>query len=261
METAANAGAAVAMAAFRTDLTVETKDSKTDVVTRADVDAQRAVVEAVHESYPGETVVGEEEGGPKELPDSGPCWVVDPIDGTSNFVRGIGLWATSVAAVEDGEALAAATVVPALDDVYRTDGETATLNGDPVSVSRLADPERFAVAPTLRWPRRDARRVGDLCAAVVERFGDLRRFGSAQVTLAAVAAGQLEGAVSAGESHPWDTVAGVAMIRAAGGRVTDLAGERWTPDAGGLVASNDAAHEALLAAVQSAYGDATGRNP
>jgi myo-inositol-1(or 4)-monophosphatase len=78
-------------------------------------------------------------------------------------------------------------------------------------------------------------------------FGDLRRLGCAQLVLAGVAAGRLHAAVSTVELNDWDTVAGVHLVRLAGGRVTDAAGDRWEPGATGLVASNGRAHEALLA--------------
>ncbi|GAA0301066.1 inositol monophosphatase family protein [Halarchaeum salinum] len=251
-EAAATAGAEVALNGFRTEMDVETKDGKTDVVTTFDRNAQRAVIDVIRESDAAVAIVGEEEDELKEIPASGPCWVIDPIDGTNNFVREVPIWATSVAAVVDGEARAAANVLPALDDVYVTDSEGTTLNGEPVSVSAASDPETFMVAPTLRWSRTSADRLGELCAEIVTDFGDLRRFGSAQVTLSMVAAGQIEAAVSAEPSHPWDTVAGVAMVRAAGGTVTDVRGERWTPEAMGLVASNGEAHDALVETTRTA---------
>lgn len=251
-EAAATAGAEVAIGGFRTEMDVETKAGKTDVVTAFDRNAQRAVIDVIRESDAAVAVVGEEEDELKEIPESGPCWVVDPIDGTSNFVSGVPIWATSVAAAVDGEAVAAANVLPALDDVYVTDGEETTLNGEPVSVSAASDPETFTVAPTLRWSRDSAPALGALCRDLIAEYGDIRRFGSAQATLAMVASGQIEAAVSAVPSHPWDTVAGVAMVRAAGGTVSDVHGERWTPDATGLIASNDTAHDALVETARTA---------
>ena len=249
---AAAAGADVAFERYRTGIAVETKSGKTDVVTQADRDAQRRVIEVVRESFDGDAIVGEEEDELKVVPESGPAWVIDPIDGTNNFVRDLPVWATSVAAVEDGEAVAAANVLPALGDTYAVGPDGATLNGEPMSVSERTDPETFAVAPTIWWgfDRRDE--YAALLAGLVERFADVRRYGSAQAVLGMVAAGQLEGAVSNVEVNPWDSVAGVAMVRAAGGTVTDVHGDRWVPGAHGLVASNGEAHDALLAATRDA---------
>jgi hypothetical protein len=94
-ERAARAGAAVAADAFRTDLDVETKRGKNDLVTDADRRAQRRVVEVIERSRPDETVIGEEEGLGSTLPAEGTAWIVDPIDGTTNYVYGSPLWTTS----------------------------------------------------------------------------------------------------------------------------------------------------------------------
>lgn len=250
-ERAARAGAAVAAERFRTDIETESKTEETDVVTEADRAAQRRVVETVRESFPDDAVVGEEEDERKTVPDEGASWVVDPIDGTNNFVRGIRLFGTAVAAVVDGEPVAAATALPALDDVYASDAEGTYRNGDPVEASGVSRPEVAAAAPTVWWgfDRRDE--FAAACTELVERFADLRRFGCAQATLAAVADGSIEGTITNVDCHPWDTVAGVHMVRRAGGRVTDLNGDRWRHDSRGLVASNGRVHDELLAAARS----------
>ncbi|EMA46287.1 inositol monophosphatase family protein [Halococcus saccharolyticus] len=247
---AADAGARVALASFREELTVETKADKTDVVTQIDRDAQRRVVETIREKY-DEPVVGEEEGTSKAIPEKGPAWVVDPIDGTNNFVRGLRIWGTSVASVVDGEPVAAATVLPALADTYLTGAERVTLNGDPVRVSDREDSDAFVVDPILLDDTTDTAGVDVLA----ERFGDFRRLGCAQATLAAVASGSLDAAITTVRMHPWDTIAGAHMIRNAGGTVTDLDGEPWRHDSRGLVASNGAAHDEVLAAARRAAGE------
>jgi myo-inositol-1(or 4)-monophosphatase len=243
---AANAGAQVALDSFRGNLTIDTKSGKTDLVTQTDRDAQRRVVETIREEY-DDPVVAEEADALKQVPEEGPAWVVDPIDGTSNFVRGLRIWGTSVAVVVDSEPVAAATVLPALADTYLVGPAGVTLNGEPMGVSAREDMETFAVAPIYL--------KGDYAAilgALAERFGDIRRFGSSQATLAAVADGSIEAAIATVEMSPWDTVGGVHMIRTAGGTVTDLAGEPWRHDSQGVVASNGIAHDDVLAAADPA---------
>ena len=248
---AARAGAAVAESGFRGDLEVERKGGKTDVVTEADREAQRTVVDVVREEYPDDAVVGEEEDALKAVPDGGSTWVVDPIDGTNNYVRGTRLWTTSVAAVLDGEPVAAANVAPALGDTYTADGDGATRNGEPLSVTDETDPEMCTVCPTFWWAFDRRTEYATACREAVERFGDIRRPGSAQLTLSMVAAGELDGAFTNLYTNPWDTVAGVRLVRAAGGTVTDLHGERWRHDSEGLVASNGHVHDELLAATRA----------
>ncbi|UWG48431.1 Archaeal fructose-1,6-bisphosphatase or related enzyme of inositol monophosphatase family [Halanaeroarchaeum sp. HSR-CO] len=257
-ERAARAGASVANEFFRTGIDVETKAGKTDVVTQADRDAQDRVIDVIREMFPGEPVVGEEGDELKSVPESGPAWIVDPIDGTANYVRGIQTWGTSVATVLDGETIAAANVFPALDDVYVADERETRLNDDPVRVSTRRDPETFTVVPTTWWPRDRRAEYGAAFRGIVETFGDARRYGCSQASLSMVASGQVEGVISNQRTNPWDTVAGVHMIRLAGGRVTNLEGERWRPTDSGLVASNDRAHETVLAAAREVAQRSTG---
>jgi myo-inositol-1(or 4)-monophosphatase len=249
-ERAARAGGEVAHEAFRTGIDVETKSGKTDVVTEADRRAQRRVIDVIRETHPDDAIVGEEDDERKTVPESGAAWVIDPIDGTNNFVRDVQYWATSVAAVEDGEAVAAANHLPALGDTYVSGPDGVTCNGAEVTVSPKTDPETFVVVPTIWWDfdRRDE--YANACEAIVDRFGDMRRFGCAQAVLSMVASGQVEGTITNVEANAWDTVAGVHMVRQAGGTVTDVHGDRWQPHCEGLVASNGEAHDVVLDAAQ-----------
>ena len=246
-EQAARAGAAVANDRFRSDIVVETK-GEDDVVTEADRAAQRTVIEAVREEYPDDAVVAEEDDARKTLPEDGAAWVIDPIDGTHNYVRDIRIWGTAVAAVVDGEPVAAATACPALGDVYTAGPDGAYRNGERIRVNGVTDPRNAAVAPTLWWDHDARGEYARACDAIVDRFADMRRFGAAQVVLPAVAAGGLEGVITNLRAKPWDSVAGAFVIRQAGGRVTDLDGNRWRHDSTGLVASNGALHDEVLAA-------------
>jgi len=268
-ERAARSGGVVAREAFRANVAVETKANRNDFVTTADHDAQAQVVATVRQEFPDDAFLLEEQ--PRELPGAdgpmgapntvddvpvtGPVWIVDPIDGTSNFVRGLRTWTTSVAAVVDGQPVASATIAPAVDDAYTAGPESVTRNGEPIAVNERADPETFTVATTGWWVQADRAVFSNLTRTVVERFGDLRRIGSFQATLAHVAAGGFEAAIAPGPTLPWDTVAGVHMVRRAGGTVTDAHGDPWEPEADGLVASNGEAHDDVIGAVQSARED------
>jgi len=261
-ERAARAGGVVAREAFRGDLDVQTKENKNDLVTDADVDAQRQVIATIRQEFPDDTLVCEEDAEPLELPaggaldvastvpDAGSAWIVDPIDGTANFVRGMRFWGASVAAVVDGQPVGVATYLPAEGDAYTAGPESASRDGDPLSVSERSDPETFAVGLIGWWPRRASDRYAALFRAASERFGDIRRFGCMQGVLALVADGALEAAFMPNQPHPWDAVVGVHLIRRAGGVATDLAGEPWTRDSTSLVVSNDRAHDEVLAAAR-----------
>ncbi len=250
---AAAAGASVAMRHFDDDpdVSVRTKETETDYVTEADTNAQEAVVDVIRETYPDDVVVGEEGDGPKTVPEEGSAWIIDPIDGTTNFIYGLKVWGSAVAAVEDGSPVAAAVSLPALDERFEADGETARRDGTPVSVSDRSDPDEFLVAPTLRYATGpDARRrFADLTSVLAENVGDTRRLGCAQATLAYVASGSLDATVGPFPPYSWDTVAGAHMVDLAGGTVTDLQGNPWRHDSDAIVASNGAAHDELVSLV------------
>lgn len=242
---AARAGASEAMERFRTGLAVESKADRGDSVTAADYAAQRAALDVIEREF-GEPVAAEEGDAPAHVPREGPGWAVDPIDGTNNYARGGRVWATSVAATIDGDPVAAATVAPALGDTYTATRETALLNGQSVGVSDETDPERFLVNPQYGLSPLERRGLAETVRTITERFGDLRRIGCTQLALAGVARGELEAVVSTTPVNDWDAIAGVALVRRAGGRVTDVTGQRWTPGAAGMVASNDEAHAHLV---------------
>lgn len=256
-ERAARAGGVVAREHFRTSQQIETKANKNDLVTETDRDAQRQVIATIRQEFPDETFVCEEESTPpgtsleltKSVPESGAAWVIDPIDGTSNYVRGIRFWGTAIAAVRNGEPVAAATFLPAMEDSYTAGPESVTLNDETMRVSDRTDPETFAISLLGWWPLTSATAFANLFEAAASRFGDVRRHGMMQGVLALVAAGSLEGAIMPAQPHPWDAIAGVHLVRQAGGTVTDLSGEPWRTDANGLVASNGEAHDELLEVV------------
>jgi len=249
---AALAGGAVALESFREDIDVLTKDGKTDVVTQADRDAQSTVVAVIKDEFPDDLIVGEEADARKRVPETGAAWVIDPIDGTNNYVRGMREWGTSVAAVVDGEPVAAATALPALGDTYAAGPNEVTRNGDSIAVSDRTDPELCAVSPTIWWGYDRRGEYGTIATEIVERFADLRRVGCAQASLAMVADGALDGVVTNVDPNPWDSIAGAHLVRRAGGTVTGLDGDPWRFDSVGLVASNGRIHDELLQVAKAA---------
>ena len=244
---AAERGGRAALDSFRSELFVETKSGgPMDAVTSVDRAVQELVFEHVADEYPDDAVVGEEEDALKRVPREGAAWVVDPIDGTNNYVHGNGVWMTSVAACRDGEPVAAANYAPATGDLYVAGDGGTRRNGEPATTSDAASPEAFLINPIFGVSRADRRELTDVVDTVLSEFGDLRRFGCAQAALSGVATGELEATVSTVELNDWDTAAGVHLVRRAGGRATDVHGDRWTPGSEGLIASNDEAHGALV---------------
>ncbi|MEF8801056.1 MAG: inositol monophosphatase [Halolamina sp.] len=253
---AAVTGAEVAMGGFRGEFTVESKASALDSVTEFDREVQRRIATLLREEKPDAVIVGEETlpniDTRTTVPEEGDAWVVDPIDGTNNFVGGNRNWGVAVAAVDDGEPVAAVNEFPAIGDTYVAAAGGTRRSGESCSVSDRTAPEEFTINPIFGLSPRHRRMLSEYVGIVAEEFGDHRRFGCAQLALSAVAAGELEAAVSAVPLHPWDLVGGAHLVRQAGGTVTDIHGDRWTPHAVGLIASNGAAHDRLVDAFDAA---------
>ncbi|GAA0221422.1 inositol monophosphatase family protein [Halobaculum roseum] len=244
---AAEHGGTVALDSFRTSLDVETKaEGSMDAVTAVDRAVQERVFEFIGERYPDDAIVGEEDDALKTVPEEGVAWVVDPIDGTNNYVAGNRVWMTSVAVCRDGDPVAAANFAPATGDLYAAGADRTRRNGDPAAVSDETDPESFLVNPIFGVSRSDRRELSAVVDTVLAEFGDLRRFGCAQAALSGVATGELEATVSTVELNDWDTAAGVHLVRRAGGTATDVHGDRWRPGSRGLIASNGEAHDTLV---------------
>lgn len=245
-------GGQEALGHFRTDLTVETKADDheviepADAVTKADRAAQKKVVEEIERAYPEDTIIGEESETKETVPQKGVGWLIDPIDGTYNYIRGLCHWTTSIAVVEDEDPVAAVNVLPAVGDTYIAGPNHVELNGESISVSGRTRVEAATVAPVVIPPLGERAAYGDAVARITKEFGNLRRFGSAQVSLSLVASGAIEGTIGTINPHPWDTVAGAHLVRQAGGKVTDIHGEPWSHDSHGIIASNGDIHEKLV---------------
>lgn len=205
-------------------IAVDTKTSDTDVVTAADRDSERLIRARLGELRPGEPVLGEEEGGVASADTSAVTWVVDPIDGTVNFLYGHPSFAVSIGAQIDGVSVAGAVVEPVSGRSWTaTRGEGAWLDGNPLRVSA---PERLdltmlATGFAYRADRRQ--RQAELMRALLGKVRDIRRGGSASLDLCAVAAGWVDGYCEHGLSR-WDWAAG-ALIAEEAGAVVSLPGQ------------------------------------
>lgn len=251
----AESGAELAAERFRTVLQVETKSSQIDPVTEVDRETQSRIVATIEELFPDDTIVAEEDDALKRVPENGYAWVIDPIDGTLNYSRGLGVWVTSVAVIEDQTPIATVNVVPQLNEQYTATSDGATLNGMEISVSETTDPASFLVGSTLRLHTDEHQQFGVLADTVIDRFGEFRRTGSAQLTLSLVASGALDALIGLKQvADPWDTIAGVFHVRQAGGTVTDIHGNQWNPGSEGLVASNGRLHGDVVDVAQETLG-------
>lgn len=197
---------------------VDTKSSATDVVTAADTAAERLARRLLAQWRPGEPVLGEEEGG-AGAPSGSLCWVVDPIDGTVNYLYGLPWYAVSVAVQRDGHSLAAAVGQPATGRVWSAArGCGADCDGVALRVNDATQLELSLIGTGFSYrPERRARQAA-MVAGMLPRIRDLRRVGAAALDLCSVASGWLDGFVEHG-LHRWDWAAGVLIAAEAGALV------------------------------------------
>jgi myo-inositol-1(or 4)-monophosphatase len=188
-----------------------------------------------------------EERGAVEGPDKTHRWIVDPLDGTTNFLHGVPLFCISLALEREGEVVAGVIYNPIYDELYTAEkGQGAFLNNRRLRVAArtaLADSLITAGIPHRGSPKHE--RFINECKGLMGQVAGIRRTGSAAMDLAWVAAGRFDGYVDHGLS-PWDVAAGAVLVREAGGHVTDAKGGKHMFETGDIVAGNPHLHKALL---------------
>ncbi len=195
----------------RAKLTVEVKGVQ-DVVSSADREVEDLVVRRLGETFPEDSFLGEERGGTG----AARLWVIDPIDGTANFLRGIPYWSVSIAYVVEGEIEIGIVFDPVADELFAArKGNGATRNGVAVSVSGCTDLTKATVGVGFSYRRPVADHV-TVTRRLLDAHCEYRRMGSAALALAHVADGRSDGYWEA-HCNSWDVLAGLALVREAGG--------------------------------------------
>ena len=223
---------------------------RADLVTDVDEASERLIVARIRARFPGDAVVAEESAAAAVL--SGRRWIVDPIDGTANFVHGHPFVAVSIALVDDAGPAVGVVHAPFLGEVFHAvRGGGAFLNGAPMRVSGVDAFARSLLATgfPFKTGKGDLDAYMLMVAEVIRSTHDVRRAGSAALDLAFTAAGRVEGFFEIGLA-PWDVAAGILLVTEAGGRISAWPGDADPPLVSGrVVASNGRVHDALLAAL------------
>jgi myo-inositol-1(or 4)-monophosphatase len=223
-----------------------------EIVTDLDSQSERIIVGEIQSRFPGHAILSEESYSSVDRSafEEGELWIIDPIDGTANFARGISLFCVAIAHLSNGRPVAAVVFDPVHDEMFSMEHSSgATLNGKPVSVSETGDLLQALVATGFPYERPEGLDNTDHVAALVPKISDLRRTGSGLLDLAYVACGRYD-AYFEHALPPWDTAAGWALVTAAGGRVTRYDGAQFRAQDTALCASNGLIHNALLEVLQ-----------
>jgi myo-inositol-1(or 4)-monophosphatase len=248
----AEAGATVVRRNFSRRHSADLKGAN-DPVTEVDRESEAAIVSLIREHRPNDTIVAEEgsssAGGRRR-------WLVDPLDGTVNFVHSIPQVSVSVALYDGEQPLAAVVVDPLREELFTAaTGEGARCNGNRIEASEATDLEGTVMATGFAYDHHlYAAEYTHPLAAVLERVNGIRRFGSAALDLAWVAAGRFDGYWELGLA-PWDLAAGLILVREAGGIVTDPWGRDATPETRLIVAGGPGIHELLREVIADSMPD------
>ncbi|OGK98234.1 MAG: hypothetical protein A3E31_14165 [Candidatus Rokubacteria bacterium RIFCSPHIGHO2_12_FULL_73_22] len=229
------------------------KGTPTNLVTEMDARAEELIVGRLAAAFPDDGVLAEERGAAGGR--SGRRWIIDPLDGTTNYAHGVPLFAVSIGLEVGGRVELGVVADPNLDELYVAErGRGATLNAQPLAVSATTTLDESLLATGFPY---DIRETDDNnlreYAAFSVRARAVRRMGSAVLYLAWLAAGRLDGYWEL-RLGAWDVAAGSLLIAEAGGRVTDLVGGPLDLETPAVVASNGRIHDALLAVLKEIRG-------
>ena len=216
-----------------------------DFVSQADIRAEKTLVAELRKGRPDFGFLLEE-GGVIEGADKSHTWVIDPLDGTTNFIHGIPHFSISIGLVRDGEPIAGVIYNPITDEMFHAEkGASSFVNERRLRVAARRKLEDSVITTGIpHRGRGDHPRFLREAQAVMETTAGLRRFGSASLDLAYVAAGRCDGYWES-DLKPWDIAAGIVLVREAGGLVTDLDGGSAMLDNGQVLAGNLFIHESL----------------
>jgi myo-inositol-1(or 4)-monophosphatase len=221
---AAKTGADVLLSHYKGNLNIEYK-GEVDPVTQADKNAQKAVIKVIKDVFPEHGVLAEEDGI-KET-DKDYCWIIDPLDGTVNFVHALPMFCVSIGLKYKDEIIVGVIYSPVMEEVFIAEkNKGAWLNGKRINVSKNQDTIRSLAATGFPYYfRKDSQRVMKNFGNIVHEVQGVRRLGSAALDLAYVACGRFEFFWEEG-LKPWDIAAGILMVKEAGGTVSDYSGDK-----------------------------------
>lgn len=223
-----------------------------DLVTEADLAAERLIVERIRSYHPRHALLAEEAGEVLAVggADAAYKWIIDPLDGTTNYAHGYPVFCVSVALAHEGRVVLGVVHDPARDETFAAErGGGATLNGRPVRVSDVSDLGGALLCTGFPYDVRQREEFARHFHQFIMCAQGVRRDGSAALDLAYVAAGRFEGFWEEG-LHPWDVAAGVLLVEEAGGRVTHYDGRPFDIYQPPIAASNGLVHEQMLAVLQ-----------
>ncbi len=216
-----------------------------DLVTERDRKSQEMIYQHIKNKYPGHSILGEENLNIEK--DDSLLWLIDPLDGTTNYAHSFPLFSVSIAFLENKKIKAGVVYVPMLDEMFRAiAGSGAFLNDKKISVSDKTDIGTAMLSTGFPYDLRESKINNiDIFSRMIYRARAIRRTGSAAIDLAYVACGRFDGFWEL-KLSPWDTAAGALLVTEAGGKTSDFSGQPFDPFVKECLATNGPIHEPML---------------
>lgn len=257
LRAARKAGDAIVAAAERMDLVKVQEKEKNDFVTNVDHTAEEIIVEQLRKAYPEDRIIGEESGLLESESTSENTWYIDPLDGTTNFVRGIPHYAVSIGCVKGGRLEHAVIYDPVRrEEFVASRGKGASLNGRRIRVSKATQFNGALLGTGIPYRSSQQPHLSGYMDCV-EHFAvhgsGIRRAGAASLDLAYVAAGRMDAFWEYG-LRPWDLAAGILLVKEAGGLVADFSGGEKSLESGNIVCGGPKLFKELLKVVHQNLG-------
>ncbi len=221
------------------------KKGEIDLVTEADIESEKVIIKHIKSQFPEHSILSEESG--EEIRNSDYLWIIDPLDGTTNFAHGLGLFATSIAFAAKGRVLAGVILNPITSELFSaSSGKGSFLNGRPIRVSDSGIVKDSLLVTGFPYD------FNTILNPLINRFQNclteargIRRLGSAALDLCYVACGRFDGFWEQ-NLKPWDTAAGFIIAEEAGAKVTDFSGKPFLVDKKEILVTNQKIHEEMI---------------
>ena len=242
---ATHAAADVIKEYFQGNFAVSYKEGVNNLVTEADHKSEEAIFSVIKAAYPDHYILSEEAG--EVYQDSNYKWIIDPIDGTVNFANGIPLCCVSIGVEVNGEMKMGAVYNPFFNELFFAErGEGATLNGATIHVSKTKDILKGCLVTGFPYTYLDQENGPlEIFSKFIRKGVAVRRLGSAAIDLCWVAAGRFDGFYEH-KLNAWDSAAGHLIVEEAGGKVSNLSGQKYNMYKPGIIATNGIIHDELV---------------
>ncbi len=241
---AAKSAGKILLKGFKKEFAGFKTKSNHEILTKFDVEAEKAILDLIKKEFPNHQILSEESGNNNKASDY--LWIIDPLDGTTNFVMKNPLFAVSIALAYKNKVILGVIYLPYMDELFTAEiNKGAFFNDKPIKISSRSNIIESLLTFCSGADQKDFKRAVEIYKIFKTKSQDLRQFGSAACELAWVACARTDAIMIAGD-HPWDVAAGALIVREAGGKVTNFKGGEWDINSGDIVASNKKINNALI---------------